>query len=176
MLQTSQHSIKIHDGFSIRLQHATPLLQTYSCNLFCRCLLGNESPEVAESLLRNGSYVPRWNQDMWSLGLLMLDLMYGQRPAEQQRIRQGVAHMRANAKGERLPAHLQYLADQLTDPVPYAAKVKSPTSRSNMCCITCRHVTNVSRYVLPRAQADHALTCYAIADGMLVLVHMEIRM
>ena len=62
---------------------------------------------------------------MWSLGLLMLDLMGGRRPAEQKPILESMAYREATQQMQRLPAHLQYLANQLTDPVPYADKVHS---------------------------------------------------
>ena len=43
----------------------------------CRRTLRGESPELAQSLLDKGNYVPRMAQDMWGLGLALLDTMGG---------------------------------------------------------------------------------------------------
>ena len=120
--------------YSKEVHQRSYALQTHLSN--CRRSLGGESPELAKALLKNGRYVPRWQQDMWSLGLLMLDLMCGQRPVDQRPILDSTAYIEATAQSQRLPAHLQYLADQLTDPVPYADKVqvtlKADTPRCSM--------------------------------------------
>lgn len=69
----------------------------------------------------------------------MLDLMCGQRPADQRPILDSTAYIEATAHMQRLPAHLQYLADQLTSPVPYADKVQV-TLRQTIYVVACNVV------------------------------------
>ena len=88
--------------------------------------VGGESPELAESLLQTGQYVPRSAQDMWSFGMAMLEVLGGQRPLEHQLLLMS-AQFKAEVQATgRSKAHLEYLARLLLDSVPYADQVLLP--------------------------------------------------
>lgn len=89
----------------------------------CRRSVGGESPELAESLLQTGQYVPRSAQDMWSFGLVMLEVLGGQRPLEHNLLLLSDKFRDEVQTTGRSKTHLEYLARLPSEAVPYADQV-----------------------------------------------------
>ena len=93
--------------------------------------MGGESPELAESLLQTGQYIPRSAQDMWSFGLVMLEVLGGQRPLEHTNLllsSQFQAEVEATGRSK---TQLEYLAKLPLEDVPYADQV----GMCNICSV-----------------------------------------
>lgn len=85
--------------------------------------MGGESPELAEALLCDGYYIPRRGQDIWALGLTMLDMLGARRPKGHEDILLSTAYEAEARVGNRLPSYLQYLINLKYDKVAYAEQV-----------------------------------------------------
>ena len=86
----------------------------------CRCGPGLETPQLAQDLLLDGEYQPLFPSDVWALGLLMLDLAGGKRPAEHIRLLYSPDYLQEVQQGSKDPrnnpgqkANLTYLMHQV---------------------------------------------------------------
>lgn len=85
--------------------------------------MGGESPELAQALLCDGYYIPRSAQDIWALGLTMLEVLGARRPKSHEDLLLSAAYQAEACVGNRLPAYLQYLINLQHAPVPFAEQV-----------------------------------------------------
>ncbi|KAL3148088.1 Serine/threonine-protein kinase stk11 [Trebouxia sp. C0009 RCD-2024] len=82
------------------------------------CAENTESPEVAQSLLEQKWYHPRFSSDIWALGVLLLQVVGGHIPGEQFAIQDSPEYLQeSDDDPTEQPAHrrhLQYLSDLLS--------------------------------------------------------------
>ena len=90
-----------------------------------------ESPETADSLLKNGWYHPQFASDVWQLGQLMLESVGGVIPAAQSRLLDSAEYrqeVESGVKATEAPTrrkHLEYLSGCLTSHTDYADEVRT---------------------------------------------------
>lgn len=122
--ELSQQAIAVTAWFAMRQGSTNFAFRAVAWTALCRRTVGGESPELAKALLETGQYTPRSAQDMWSLGLALLDTMGGQRPFGHYMVLSDSRFQTETAASGRSTTHLEYVAGLLSDPVPYADQVR----------------------------------------------------
>ena len=96
----------------------------------CRVAFGCESPDLAAMLIDRKHYVPLPAFDMFALGLLMLEVVGGQRPDDHCAVLRDLVYVSEVQKGVRDPVglpgqqlHMEYLAQHVEDNASYVKKV-----------------------------------------------------
>ncbi|KAA6426095.1 MAG: cdc2-related kinase [Trebouxia sp. A1-2] len=99
----------------------------------CRVAFGCESPDLAAMLIDRKHYVPLPAFDMFALGLLMLEVVGGQRPDDHCAVLRDLVYVSEVQKGVRDPVglpgqqlHMEYLAQHVEDNASYVKKIKLP--------------------------------------------------
>ncbi|KAL0052143.1 hypothetical protein WJX82_008474 [Trebouxia sp. C0006] len=100
----------------------------------CRIAFGSESPDLAAMLIDRKYYVPLPAFDMWPVGLLILDVVGGQRPDDHCAVLRDPVYVSEAQRGVRDPVglpgqrrHMEYLAQHVQDKASYVKKIKLPT-------------------------------------------------
>jgi len=98
--------------------------------LCCRIAFGSESPDLAAMLIDRNFYVPLPTFDMFSVGLLMLEVVGGQRPDDHCAVLRDPVYVSEAQTGIRDPIglpgqrlHMEYLAKHVEDKASYVKKV-----------------------------------------------------
>ena len=98
--------------------------------LCCRVAFGSESPDLAAMLIDRNYYVPLPAFDMWAVGLLILEVVGGQRPDDHCAVLRDPVYVSEAQKGSRDPVglpgqrqHMEYLAKHVGDKASYVKKV-----------------------------------------------------
>lgn len=98
--------------------------------LCCRVAFGSESPDLAAMLIDRNFYVPLPDFDMWAVGLLILEVVGGQRPDDHCAVLRDPVYVSEAQKGSRDPIglpgqrqHMEYLAKHVGDEASYVKKV-----------------------------------------------------
>ncbi len=98
--------------------------------LCCRIAFGSESPDLAAMLIDRNFYVPLPTFDMFSVGLLMLEVVGGQRPDDHCAVLRDPVYVSEAQTGIRDPIglpgqrlHMEYLAKHVEDKASYVNKV-----------------------------------------------------
>ena len=96
----------------------------------CRVGFGAESPDLAAMILKYGRYIPLPTWDMWSVGLLFMEVLGGRRPQDHITLLLDPVYAAEAQKGLRDPVGLpgqsqlmQYLASHVAEQTSYSDKV-----------------------------------------------------
>lgn len=103
--------------------------QVTACWMYmCRCTRGLEPPEVAQTFLASGQFLPDYPSDVWAFGVLMVLLLRADLPEQHTQLLASPACQGGNPAADPrnepgFRAILEYLAGLLSSGSNYAAQV-----------------------------------------------------